>query len=309
MQGNPVQKRTQNAFLLGMLIMLVVAVIIGAVLYFFVLKPEKKTEETKEKEETEQTSEEKEEKTITVYQLNCAVESGESITYDKVDTVKVKIPNDPRDYQGVSLTTITDKNETINAKSKLDLKEGTILAKSMIYTDEGTTDSLRYVEYNMLTPQSTLKVGEYIDIRMTMPIGQDYIVLSKKRIEKIDGLTIGLYLKEDEIITATSAIIETYMSKEAINLYITKYVEPGIQDAAVPTYPVNAAALELIANNPNILDTIKAEIQARYNVQQRNYIDAQLSLYAGEQLNNVSGKIQEQKQKSREQYLQNIGGM
>jgi len=300
MQGNPVQKRTQNAFLLGMLIMLVVSVIIGAVVYFVLIKPEMEEEtKTTKKEEQEQV----EGKLVDVYILNQDVKSGDNINFGMVDTVKIEETMVAEDYMGTHQTAMLD-----TYKSKIDLKAGTILTESMLYEGEKTSDSLRMVELNMITPTTRLVIGEYIDVRLTMPTGQDYIVLSKKRIMSINELTIGLYLTEEEILTVNSAIVECYMTNDATNLYITKYVEPGVQATAIPTYPVNAAVLTLIDENPNIIQTIKDTIKARYSVQQRNYVDAQLSQYAQDQLSNVSQKVSEQKEKSREQYLESIGG-
>ncbi len=66
--------------------------------------------------------------------------------------------------------------------AKVDLKANTILTTSVIAkSDEISTDSLRYVEYNMITIPVTLNIGDYIDIRLRLPNGQDLIVVSKKR--------------------------------------------------------------------------------------------------------------------------------
>ena len=48
--------------------------------------------------------------------------------------------------------------------------------------DIKTLDDLRKQEYNMLVLPSQLATGEYIDIRLALPTGQDYVVLGKKKV-------------------------------------------------------------------------------------------------------------------------------
>ncbi len=45
--------------------------------------------------------------------------------------------------------------------------------------DEDIENSLRYMEYNMITMPTTLEEGDYIDIRLRLPNSQDLIVISK----------------------------------------------------------------------------------------------------------------------------------
>ena len=57
-------------------------------------------------------------------------------------------------------------------------------------SEEKTTDDLRKVEYNMLVLPTQLETGEYVDVRLALPSGQDYIVVSKKQVEipQINGI-------------------------------------------------------------------------------------------------------------------------
>ena len=64
------------------------------------------------------------------------------------------------------------------------MNKNTVLTTEMITkSNEKTTDDLRKVEYNVLTLPSQLQTGEYIDVRLALPSGQDYIVVSKKQVE------------------------------------------------------------------------------------------------------------------------------
>ena len=71
-------------------------------------------------------------------------------------------------------------------------------------------------------------------------------------------------LKEEEILMMSCAIVESYQMNGA-KLYATKYVEPGIQEAAIPTYIPNDETITLIHNDPNIVQEAKNELITRYN--------------------------------------------
>ena len=101
--------------------------------------------------------------------------------------------------------------------AKVNMNKNSIITIDMISrSTEKTTDDLRKQEYNMLVLPSQLESGEYIDVRLAMPSGQDYIVVSKKQVEipQVNGVdvddTIWIKLTETEIITMNSAIVEAY---------------------------------------------------------------------------------------------------
>ncbi len=291
MPSNPIQRKTRNSFLLGMLIMLVIAIAVIAVLYFTVLSDVMGDVIGKETGE------------ITIaYRLTSEIKSGEEIKNNKVEQVKLRTSELPQDYIPVSV-------DVSSYKSKVTLKAGTILSGSLLYQDEMVANSTRLMEYNMLTLPSTLRVGDYIDVRFTMPSGQDYIVLSKKQVMNIQNTTITLYLTEDEILMMSSAIIESYVMK-ASNLQAVQYVEAGMQEASTPTYSVNAEVYQLIMSNSqkgiNIEDY--AKINASYNSDLRKTIEQELGQYAGTELTNIQEGIEEQKNTSMELYLSGLAG-
>ncbi len=53
-----------------------------------------------------------------------------------------------------------------------------------------TSDDVRKQEYNVIVLPTQIQTGDYVDIRLSMPNGQDYIVASKKNVEipVIDGV-------------------------------------------------------------------------------------------------------------------------
>ena len=152
-------------------------------------------------------------------------------------------------------------------------KNSVITIDMISKSDEKTTDDLRKVEYNMLVLPSQIATGDYIDIRLSLPSGQDYIVVSKKQVEipQIDGVdsedTIWLKLSESEIITMNNAIVDAYRSIGS-TLKVVTYTEAGIQNAATPTYVPTGEVMELINSDPNIVQTAKNALIQRYNSEQ-----------------------------------------
>lgn len=291
MPANPIQKRTRNSFLLGMLIMLLIAVVVIAILYFTIFS-----------DEIENAQQKKQNGTITVYRLTTGIKSGETLQGNKLEQTELFVDDLPTDY--------IDGTFNVSAyKSKIDLQPGTILSASLLYQDEEMANSTRLMEYNMLTLPSTLKVGDYIDVRFTMPSGEDYIVLSKKQIVSLQNTTVGLYLTEDEILMMSSAIIESYIMK-ASNLYAVQYVQAGMQNAAATTYSVNPQVYQLIQANSqkgvNIEDYSK--INESYNASLRETIERELLQYQGSELVNVESGIKEQKENAMSLYLSGLAG-
>lgn len=169
--------------------------------------------------------------------------------------------------------------------AKIDMKANTVVTSEMLVkSDEKTTSDLRVQEYNMLQIQSQLTIGDYIDIRLRLPNGLDYIVVSKKRVEmpQVEGVdslsTVWLRLEEDETLAMSNAIVESYMIEGSI-LYTAKYVEPGMQDKSIPTFVPSREVQEAMNADPNILQVAKNELINRYNanVDTRNKINNEIN--------------------------------
>jgi len=300
MVANPMQKRARNAFLLGMMITFIVCALIGVLAYFLISNKDK--------------AKQQEEGTLTyAYKLKVAVRSGEEITSDKVESVLVTEKAVPA---GAFASKVKNKDTNkwvdrafpLGYKSKLDLNAGTILSDSMIYEGEDISNDTRYVEYNMLVLPTTILEGDYIDIRLTLPNGQDLVVISKKQVKSLLGNTVGLELTEGDILMMESAIVEAYIMKSS-KLYAIQYVEPGRQEAAVKTYSPTTAVQELIKANSNITSEARNVLQARFIKGLRSYIDADKNAYSASAQNNLEEGLQEEIENARaarEAYLSGL---
>lgn len=300
MATNPMQRKARNSFLLGMLTMLIISGIIIAFL-FIQLTNIKKAE--------------KQEKLamVTVYTLNRDVDAGEEVSEADFTITSVNKDIAPKDY--LTPTDLKEKNI-----AKIAMTAGTVLSKEMIYEDESEQgNDVRKQEYNMFVLPTDLQNGDYIDIRLMLPSGTDYIVASKKRVEipqiaQVDATdTISVNLSEEETLLVSNAIIDAYKIVGS-KLYVTRYTEPGLQKASEPTFPANKDVMSLINANPNIVEKARQALWARYNdgdgVNQRNNVINSSITNAGDQATqNLQTKMEDSitnSQTRRKEYLDSL---
>lgn len=179
--------------------------------------------------------------------------------------------------------------EDIGKVSAIDIEAGIPVMKCML-ADSKIPDDLREEEFNMFMIQTNLAKNDYVDLRICFPNGEDYIVVSKKKINNIDlkNNVIWTYLDEKEIMTVSCAVIDAYLRK-GTKLYVVKYVQPVIQKQAIPTYPVNNDVIQVMNSDPNILSKAGNALaaQARLNLETR------LLKLSPESVSNVSTGVSE----------------
>ncbi|MBR3163642.1 MAG: SAF domain-containing protein [Clostridia bacterium] len=307
MATNPMQRRSRNSFLLGMLITTLVLGAIIAGLVFMMMQMQNTQQELQ---------------AATVYVLNKDVQSGGNITTGDLTAVKVSRSVAPSN--AASMTTITEAESKNNNEeetnssvvAKINISRGTILTTDMLGLADSQGNDVRKQQYNTIVLPMDLITGDFVDIRLLLPSGQDFIVVSKKKVEipQIAGVdstdTISIELSEDEILSMSNAIVEAYMINGS-KLYAAKYIDAGNQEAATPTYPVNGEVARLIENDSNIVNTALNALRARYNRDIReNYINSTIAGQEGA-TENEQTKMEESitnSQTSREQYLQSLSG-
>ena len=284
MGANPMQKMKRNSILTGLIIGLIVGLIMCAALYLFLTSSGASVLSGNDE-------------TVSVCVLNKTIKSGTAITAADIVTTKVSKDSAPADAT----------TQVINGVAKIDLSAGTVLGASMLNTTSDTlTSDLREQEYNMITLPTQLSVGDFIDIRLQLPNGGDYVVVSKKQVLKCDSSTIWLNMYEEEIELMSNAIIEYYIMAGS-KLYATTYVEPSLQTAAIGTYVPNSTVAALISANPNISNVINSE---RYSDAlksiRNNNIKAEVDKYSESAIENIEENMQEEiktLKESREAYF------
>ncbi len=288
MAMNPMQRKANNYLLIGVLVTLLITGSIIAILVMQLSKINKQMDAQKAKIQK-------------VYIVSEDIKSGEKIELSnlkRVDALKDSIPSNVINIDNLSETTI----------SKIDLQVGTILTDNMIINkEEQTTSDVRIQEYNMIELPTQIKDGDYIDIRLRLSNGTDYIVISKKKVEipTINGAdslnTIKINVAEEEILLMSNAIVEAYWATGS-KLYATTYVEPGLQEEVTPTYLPSDKVIELMTADPNIVAVAKSELFTRYNSSAstiRGNIVNNLNTYSAQGQTNVESKVQEEINKSR----------
>lgn len=206
--------------------------------------------------------------------------------------------------------------------AKVSMKKNTVITTELLSkSDNVVKDDVRKQEYNMIVLPMDLATGDYIDIRVMFPNGQDFIVVSKKEVEipiigDIDSEdTIWINLSEDEILHMSCAIVDSAQVNGA-KIYATKYTEAGMQNAAIPTYPINESTSKLLQSNPNIVQKAMDEILTRYNngnsaELRNNYINSAINSQGTQAQSNLETNMEESitnSKNSRKEYLDSLMG-
>lgn len=256
MAMNPMQRRATRSFVIGLVLGIMIAV---AVAFFFYQQVKQLKAELAEVLSKQSTA------PVAVGTL----ESGKVLNYAEdlmMSQVQTTVPKE--DMLTEDDFSIVDEDGNLIEQEvtlKVTVPAGTIITKDMVAIGEKVvSDDIRTVEYSMISLPSEVLDGDYIDIRLLFPGGQDYVILGKKKVEKCTDTTIWIKQTEEEIMTLNNAIIDSYLA-EGSKLYATRYTEPGIQKAAQQTYPVSNEVLDLIRQSPNIVTEAKNALAERYN--------------------------------------------
>jgi len=362
MATNPMQRKARNSFLLGMLVMLLISGIIIAVLFMQLMsKIKEEQEELKASVNAYVLNQDVSSgQIITSDMLDIQVVNRNLVPSNATSDISVIENYALQDKEGNEIYTKTKNNEsklyinkhgsdyevkqesetdnyyierngekeylelnTVPLVAKVTMKKNTLITTELISkSDNLVQDDVRKQEYNMLVLPMDLMTGDYIDIRIMLPSGQDYIVVAKKEVEipNVNGVdsedTIWVNLTEDEILHMSCAIIDAYQIKGA-KIYATKYTEAGMQEAATPTYPLNESTTRLLQSDPNILEKAMNEIINRYNstnaAQLRNdYINGVINSQGEQAQSNIETNMQESitnSRNSRKEYLDSLSGV
>lgn len=177
---------------------------------------------------------------------------------------------------------VTNTQDVIGRVFKIGVNKGTPLMSNMTM-EEVIDDDMRDRDIILDRITVGIRVGDYVDIRMTMPYGDEYVVIPHKRVYALNDNTIKLYLSEYEWALYQGAMVDYYLNQPyGCTIYADRYIEPGLQNAAIAYYapPNNIAAM--IAKNPNILDDIKEE-SAKKSSSWRSAIDELFVIFRDEE--------------------------
>lgn len=209
------------------------------------------------------------------YALNVDVKRGDHITSDML--TEVFVPDGA--FAINSLTPLQLDMEKYYART--DYLANTQLTEALVYKEEMVTDDLRALEYGFIHLPSKLKSADYVDIRIQFPNGEDYIIMAKKKVEDVQGVTLWMNNDEGEILSMSSAMVDAFLHEGKI--YATTYVDGTMQESLQMTYPVNEAVRSLIISSPNIVNRAKLHLEK----QNRAILESNLSLFDAENAKKV----------------------
>jgi hypothetical protein len=199
--------------------------------------------------------------TTTVLQVVKNVKSGNAVESYEVD--EVEVPTD-----AVPENVITDYADLEGKSYKINLKAYTYLTKNMLIEEE-LTDGMRKLDVVLTEIPIGLEEGDYIDVRICFPLGQDYIAMTHKQVLEINGDTVKIIAEQEDIYTYESMGTD-YSTYPSTKVYAVSYVEAGIQEAASNYYPVTLEVLKTRILDPNI-DTgdFSATLQRREQLERQ----------------------------------------
>lgn len=132
----------------------------------------------------------------------------------------------------------------------IDIDTGTELTKNLFgYTSEENV--CKEIEYEIGDIPGNIKAGDYVDIRIRYPDGTDYIVLSKKQMGESDMRQnkVLFSVNEREILLMDSAVTDAGIYDGTI-IYPAKYAAPFSSPASTVNYVPSLSTCELMKSIP-----------------------------------------------------------
>lgn len=217
-----------------------------------------------------------------VFTVKAQVRPGTEISMD--DFIEMSIP-----ASAVSEDSITDLSmlfgtdptvplaENDKLYYKVTINPGTPITKDLLMHDRFDNP---YYERDLAFDFKPvgLKIGDYVNVLVRLPDGEQMMALSHKRVYGIYENVIKLKLTQGELAVYDTCLVDkaTY-STLGWQMYPVKYVEPGLAYGSEPLqwYPVSISEHEYISDDMNIPD------KKRYtNHELRTKIEDSLNYYA-----------------------------
>lgn len=171
-------------------------------------------------------------------------------TVEEVNLQSMSIP-----VSATSERTVVTADQIVGKLYKVDVQPGTVLTLDMFMTEE-YEEVVYEQDMSFLHLPLGLRVGDYVDIRITYPFGQTFYVIPHKRVEQLVTTTntIKIYVTAAEQMLFESAMKDYALnSQKGLSVYIVKYVEPGIDaDKVSGFYPIRREMEASVLINPNI---------------------------------------------------------
>lgn len=226
-----------------------------------------------------------------VYVAADLIEHGQTITAAML--VETQMNHLPEDNYYSSL-------DCIGQIAIVDIPKGMALMQNMYRLLEVAPGD-REVECEIITLSDNLMENDYVDVRLMLPNGEDYIVLAKKgvhdlyRSEDEQEEVCYLWLSEEEILYYSAAVVDAYLYQGA-SLYTTKYIEPNIQEASLVTYVPSLGTIAMMKENPNLFDLAVTQLK----LGERKLLENRLTDYMNLDIRERNWSVNELEEDSKE---------
>lgn len=208
-------------------------------------------------------AQEKEQREITAYVLKRDKKAGDVIEAADLKKIMLKIERNEKLKE-------TSREELVGKSCRVDIRADTIPAMELLTDSANPAEDIRELYFSYIYFPVFPEIGDYVDIRISFPTGEDYIIASHKRVLKEKGKKNAeneetkflLQVKQEEILRLSSSYVDSLLY-EGTNIYAAPYID-GFQEEAAITYPVNQQVFELMGWDPNIYDRISFPKEENY---------------------------------------------
>lgn len=203
---------------------------------------------------------------VPAYVVASDVPSGKQI--EESDLAVIDVP------MAMATNVISDSSEILGWNFKLPMTAGTIITYDCVYEEE-ITDDMRYYDVLLDLLPIGLHPGSFIDLRMKVGTGSDYVVIPHRQVIEINGNVLKLILTEEDIQIFSGALVDNIVFNSEIKvnkdinqdeviddndfispigsyLYAVEYVIGGVQEKASNFYAPSSIVQSIINNDPNI---------------------------------------------------------
>ena len=209
---------------------------------------------------------------VDVWTVNKAVKVGDQV--QESDLTRQTVP-----VTAVPEGAVQDTNEVIGKYYKLSFGAGIPLTKDLFMDDE-----LKGPVYIRDVFLDSVPVGimpnDYIDIRVVLPGGEEFVAFSHRRIESLYQKAIKMKMTESDLWLWTSILVDRSLYKGyGLKIYATKYEDPGLPNEAKPYYPLRKEVIDIASISKNLS---KKDIDKIYNKDLRAAVYKKLAYWADE---------------------------
>lgn len=217
---------------------------IAAIVAIVLLYKKNKAQEEQIQVLTEQIEALSKEDLVDIVIAKTAIKSGTVVDETQLETAKWN-------KNLMSPNMVTDIKTMKDKIWKIDVSAGGPITADMVAKEKfGATDRLQLVIVDSVSP--SLKVGDYIDVRMVTPYGVNYVVMAKKRVTDIYDSGVEVIMSEAELMIYSGLLVDQYMNPGTL-VYTSKYLEPTLQKSNYTMYVPPKDILDYMKVNANMI--------------------------------------------------------